>query len=58
MQACEHGRIDVAEVLIDAGADIHKRVRAHGETRTAMSQARKRGHRAVIDLLQRHGATE
>jgi len=48
----------VVELLIAAGADVNARVRANGEIRTPLSQARRNGHDDVIALLKASGARD
>ena len=61
MNAAEGGHLAVVELLISKGADIHARIlndRYDGrdEWRTALSQARKNGHTAVVKYLEALGA--
>jgi hypothetical protein len=45
-------RAAIAELLIDAGADVHAGMLGHGSTELA----RKRGHNQVLEVLRKHGA--
>jgi hypothetical protein len=65
MCAAEQGHIEIVKFLIDKGADIHTRIwnqrggrPDQGEWRTAMSQARKNRHMAVVSYLESLGARE
>jgi hypothetical protein len=65
MGAAEGGHIEVVKVLIDKGADLHARIWSQrgarpdqGEWRTALSQARKNRHMAVVQYLESLGARE
>ena len=58
MAASEHGNLEIVQFLTDKGADVHVKVREHGKIRTALSQARKRGHQDVVDYLISRGARE
>ena len=65
MNAAQNGHFEVVKFLIDKGADIHVRIWSdrggttdRGEWRTALSQARKNGHRHVEQHLQSLGAKE
>jgi ankyrin repeat protein/beta-lactamase regulating signal transducer with metallopeptidase domain len=58
MNAAEQGHLRIVRYLVEQGADIHVRIREHGEIRTALSQARKRGHREVADYLLSVGARD
>jgi len=61
INAARMGRLDVARYLIAQGADVNLAVIAPtidgSERRSPLSEARRRGHREVIDLLRAHGAT-
>ena len=52
--ACYDGRADIAELLIQLGADVHAR-EVNG--RTPLHDAANNGHLEVIDVLVRHGAS-
>ncbi len=65
MGAAEGGHLAVVRLLVDRGADIHTRIWSErggrtnaGEWRTAVSQARKNGHTAVVQYLESLGARE
>jgi beta-lactamase regulating signal transducer with metallopeptidase domain len=65
MGAAEGGHLEVVKFLIDKGADIHTRIWSErggrpdqGEWRTALSQARKNRHMAVVRYLESLGARE
>jgi beta-lactamase regulating signal transducer with metallopeptidase domain len=63
MNAAEHGHLRIVQLLVEKGADIHARIHSErypsgGEWRTAISQARKNGHRDVVDYLISRGARE
>jgi ankyrin repeat protein len=65
MGAAEGGHLEVVKFLIDKGADIHTRIWSErggrpdqGEWRTALSQARKNRHMAVVRYLESVGARE
>jgi beta-lactamase regulating signal transducer with metallopeptidase domain len=63
MNAAEQGHLLIVQLLVEKGADIHakiytERYQGGGEWRTAISQARKNGHLAVVNYLQSRGARE
>ena len=63
MNAAERGALPIVQLLVDRGADIHAKIWTEkysggGEWRTAISQARKNGHRDVVNFLQARGARE
>jgi ankyrin repeat protein len=63
MGAAEGGHLAVVKFLVEKGADIHTRIRNErynggSEWRTALSQARKNGHLAVVQYLESLGARE
>jgi beta-lactamase regulating signal transducer with metallopeptidase domain len=63
MNAAEQGNLRIVQLLVEKGADIHTKIfnERHdggGEWRTAISQARKNGHTAVVQFLQSRGAQE
>jgi beta-lactamase regulating signal transducer with metallopeptidase domain len=63
MNAAEQGHLEIVKLLVDKGADIHAKIWTEkydggGEWRTAISQARKNGHRDVVSFLQSRGARE
>jgi hypothetical protein len=63
MNAAEGGHLAIVQLLVARGADIHTRIwneryNGNGEWRTAISQARKNGHTAVVKYLESLGARE
>ena len=63
MNAAEGGHLDLVQYLVSKGADVHARIYTErydggGEWRTAISQARKNGHTAVVKYLESLGARE
>jgi beta-lactamase regulating signal transducer with metallopeptidase domain len=65
MNASEHGHLPVVQLLVTRGANVHERIWSEwsgrdqrGEWRTALSQARKNGHSAVVSFLMSAGAKE
>jgi ankyrin repeat protein len=63
MNAAEQGSLPIVQLLVEKGADIHARIwtesyQGGGEWRTALSQARKNGHTAVVQFLQSRGARD
>ena len=63
MNAAEAGHLAIVQLLVSTGADIHTRIWSErydgrGEWRTALSQARKGGHTAVVKYLEELGALE
>ena len=65
MNASEHGHLPVVQLLVQRGANVHERIWSEwsgrdqrGEWRTAVSQARKNGHSAVVSFLMSAGARE
>jgi hypothetical protein len=63
MNAAEGGHLDIVQYLVSRGADVHARIYSDrydgtGEWRTALSQARKNRHTAVIQYLESLGARE
>jgi beta-lactamase regulating signal transducer with metallopeptidase domain len=63
MNAAEQGRLPIVELLVEKGADIHTKIwtersQGAGEWRSAISQARKNGHAAVVRYLESRGARE
>jgi beta-lactamase regulating signal transducer with metallopeptidase domain len=65
MAAAEHGYLDIVKLLVDQGADVNARIFTRragpaqaGEWRTAISQARKNGHLAVVRYLESRGARD
>lgn len=61
INAARMGRLEVARYLIAQGADVNLAVIAPtidgSERRSPLSEARRRGHTDVINLLREHGAT-
>jgi len=65
MNASEQGHLPVVQLLVGRGANVHERIWTEwsgadrrGEWRTAISQARKNGHTAVVSFLMSVGARE
>ena len=65
MCASEQGQLPAVQLLVKRGANVHERIwtdgagrRGEGEWRTAVSQARKNGHTAVVSFLMSVGARE
>jgi beta-lactamase regulating signal transducer with metallopeptidase domain len=68
IQAAGNGHFAIVKMLVERGADVNARVwadrswdsddRAKGEWRTPLGEARKEGHRAVVEFLLRSGARE
>ena len=63
MNAAEGGHLPLVQYLVSKGADVHARIYTErydggGEWRTAISQARKNGHTAVVKYLESLGARE
>ena len=66
MCAAEGGHLAVVELLVKRGANVNERIwsergrgrEAEGEWRTAVSQATKNGHAAVVSFLKSAGARE
>ena len=65
MNASEQGHLQVVQLLVGRGANVHERIWTEwsgadrrGEWRTAVSQARKNGHAAVVSFLMSVGARE
>jgi bla regulator protein blaR1 len=64
IHASEGGQAEVVRLLIDRGANVNARVWAArhegggGEWRTPLAMARRRGHAAVVRILQAAGARE
>ncbi|MEA2562157.1 MAG: bla regulator protein blaR1 [Acidobacteriota bacterium] len=63
--AAREGHVEIVRLLLDAGADPNLRAVAgrippdrKGEAQTPLNMARRRGHRAVEQLLRERGATE
>ena len=51
--ASGNGHVEVARLLVDSGADIHK---AMENGNTALKIARQQGHNAIVKLLLAAGA--
>jgi len=65
MCAAEGGHLAVVQLLVKRGANVNERIwdersgrRGEGEWRTAVSQATKNGHKAVVSFLMSAGARE
>jgi ankyrin repeat protein len=63
MNAAEGGHLEAVQYLVAKGADINARIYTErydgaGEWRTAISQARRNGHTAVVRYLESLGARE
>lgn len=65
ISASRFGRLEVVKLLVSRGADVNVRVQIDpspwypiGETRTALSEARKGQHQAIVDFLVSVGARE
>lgn len=66
MCASEQGQLAVVQLLVTRGANVNERIWTgrgdtrdrQGEWRTAVSQARKNGHTAVVNYLNSVGAKE
>ena len=65
MCASEQGQLPVIQLLVKRGASVNERIwsggagrHGEGEWRTAVSQARKNGHTAVVSYLMSVGARE
>ena len=65
MNASEQGHLRVVQLLVGRGANVHERIWTErsgadrrGEWRTAISQARKNGHAAVVSFLMSVGGRE
>lgn len=61
INAARSNRLDVARYLVDRGADVNLAVIAPtidgSERRSPLSEARRRGHDAMVRFLREHGAT-
>lgn len=62
IRAAGNGHLETTQLLIDRGADVDLEVEVRlwplgKETRSPLTMARKGGHREVVDLLLRSGAT-
>ena len=55
MKASSKGYLDIVEILLEEGADIH--VTDYKKT-TALTRATERGHTEIRNLLIAHGADE
>jgi ankyrin repeat protein len=51
--ACMYGNIEIAQTLINHGADINRANKSH---KTALDYARENGHTKIVELLERSGA--
>ncbi len=63
MNAAEQGSLSIVQLLVEKGADIHARIwneryQGGGEWRTAVGQARKDGHAAIVRFLESRGARD
>ena len=64
MNAAEQGNLRIVQLLVEKGADVQTKIysqkwQGNGEEwRTAISQARKNGHTAVVNYLISKGASE
>jgi ankyrin repeat protein len=63
MNAAEQGHLRIVQLLVEKGADVNARIYSEkyqggGEWRTAISQAYKNGHTAVVNYLISKGARE
>jgi len=63
MNAAEQGHLRIVQLLVEKGADVNARIFSEkyprgGEWRTAISQAYKNGHTAVVNYLMSRGARE
>ena len=65
MNAAEQGSLPIVQLLVKRGADVNVRIWSdgsgrdrQGEWRTAVSQAQKNGHTAVVSFLMSAGARE
>lgn len=57
INAAQSGSLETVRYLVERGADVNRSVTANpGETRSALSQAIKRNHLAVIQYLKAKGA--
>lgn len=61
INAARSNQLDVARYLVDRGADVNLAVIAPtidgSERRSPLSEARRRGHDAMVRFLREHGAT-
>lgn len=56
-EACNHGQIEAAKILIDAGANIDDRGGPNCDGITPLHDAASCGHLEVIDMLLDNGAS-